>query len=417
MKKSLYILLLAFPLLVTSCLLEEKDVFDKTPAERMDSFLAEYKTLLESSENGWLFEYYPEKNQSYGGYAYILKFKDGNVTAYFQLAEEAAVSTYKMTPDDGPVISFDTYNENLHFFAEPSASQYQGLQGDYEYNILGKSENGSEIYVKGRKSGNTLTLRKFAGEDPVAYFAACDAVYEGISAAKYDMTVDGTPTLSCSMSNQKLSFSVETKPATDEAPAEVSSVAMPYCYTDAGIRFYKPIEWNGVQYEELVYQNQSLVSEDGKLVIVKGKLTIEDIVGAYSYTALSLSSGTKVSGSMVLELSDDPEKGNLMFTTIFDTPCTVGNVYATFDATTGTLTVPSPQAYYLSSSYLYAFTKGDATTGDPVNAAVVFNTNVGEITHNESSYCIVDGAYNPSTGGFLGGFEFYYQLTAKRVGQ
>ena len=31
---------------------------------------------------------------------------------------------------------------------------YRGLQGDYEYNILGKSADGSEIYVKGRKSGN-----------------------------------------------------------------------------------------------------------------------------------------------------------------------------------------------------------------------------------------------------------------------
>ena len=196
MKRSLYIFLLVFPLLVTSCLIEEKEIFDKTPAERMDSFLAEYKTLLESSEKGWLLEYYPEANQSYGGYNYIMKFDKGNVTAWLELTEKEETSSYRVTHDDGPILSFDTYNANLHYFAEPSASQYQGLQGDYEYNILGKSEDGSEIYIKGRKSGNTLTMRKFTGEDPVAYFAACNEVYEAVAAAKYEMTLDNVPTKS-----------------------------------------------------------------------------------------------------------------------------------------------------------------------------------------------------------------------------
>ena len=399
---------------MTSCLIEEKEVFDKTPAERMDAFLAEYKTLLESSENGWLFEYYPQKDQSYGGYNYVLKFKDGYVTAWLELAAKEEKSTYKMTPDDGPVLSFDTYNANLHFFAEASPSQYQGLQGDYEYNILGKSEDGSEVYVKGRKSGNVLTMRKFAGTDPVAYFTACNEIYESFAAAKYDMTIDGTPTLSCSLSNMRLTFTTETKPATELVPAEVASVSMAYCYTDTGIRFYQPIEVNGVTYEGLVYQNDSLVSEDGKLVIVKGKLVIEDIIGAYSFTALSLSSGSKVSGSMVLELSDKPEYGNVMFTTIFDTPCTVGNIYGVFDAATGKVTFETPQYYYVGS-YVYGLTKG-TTTGDRVSGPIVFDANVGELTHNESNYCIIDGAY-AAPGSYLGGFEYYYGMTAKRVGQ
>ena len=414
MKRLVYIFLLAFPLLVTSCLIEEKEVFDKTPAERMDAFLAEYKTLLESSENGWLFEYYPQKDQNYGGYNYILKFKDGYVTAWLELTAQEEVSTYKMTPDDGPVISFDTYNANLHFFAEASPSQYQGLQGDYEYNILGKSEDGSEIYVKGRKSGNVLTMRKFEGTDPVAYFTACNEIYESFAAAKYDMTVDGTPTLSCSMSNMRLTFTTETKPATELAPAEVASVSVAYCYTDTGIRFYQPIEVNGVVYEGLVYQNDSLVSEDGKLVIVKGKLVIEDIIGAYSYTAISLASGSKVSGNMVLELSDDPAKGNVMFTTMFDMPCTLANIYGTFDAQTGKVTFETPQ-YYDTGNYIYGFTKG-SLTGAAVPGAIVFDANVGELTHNESDYCIIDGAY-AAVGNFLGGFEYYYGMTAKRVGQ
>lgn len=416
MKRSLYIFLLVFPLLVTSCLIEEKEIFDKTPAERMDSFLAEYKTLLESSEKGWLLEYYPEANQSYGGYNYIMKFDKGNVTAWLELTEKEETSSYRVTHDDGPILSFDTYNANLHYFAEPSASQYQGLQGDYEYNILGKSEDGSEIYIKGRKSGNTLTMRKFTGEDPVAYFAACNEVYEAVAAAKYEMTLDNVPTKSCSLSSMTFTFTVETKPATELAPAEVEAYSVAYCYTDTGISFYKPIEVNGVTYVGLTYKDGALVSEDGRIVIVKGKLVIEDLVGAYSFTAISLASGSKVSGSMVLELSDNPAKGNMMFTTMFDTPCTVSSIYANFDATAGTLTVETPQPYYLGS-YLYAFAKGSASTGARVNGPVVFTANVGELSFNDSNYCIIDGAFNPQSGAYLGAFEYYYGFTAKRVGQ
>ena len=380
----------------------------------MDAFLTEYKTLLESSENGWLFEYYPQKDQSYGGYNYVLQFKDGYVTAWLELTDKEEKSTYKMTPDDGPVLSFDTYNANLHFFAEASPSQYQGLQGDYEYNILGKSEDGSEIYVKGRKSGNVLTMRKFGSSDPVAYFAACNEIYTSFAAAKYDMTIDGVPTISCSMSNMRFTFTIEVNPGTELVPAEVESYSVAYCYTDTGIRFYEPIEVNGVTYDGLVYQNDSLVSEDGKLVIVKGKLVIEDIIGSYSYTALSLSSGSKVSGSMVLELSDDATKGNVMFTTMFNMPCSLANIYGVFDAATGKVTVQTPQ-YYDVGNYIYGFTKG-TTTGAPVAEPVVFDANVGELTHNESNYCIIDGAYT-GIDAYAGGFEFYYGLTAKRVGQ
>ena len=251
MKRILYILALAFPFLVTSCLIEEKNLFEQSPAERMDAFLTEYKELLESSENGWLFECYPEKDQSYGGYAYVLKFKDGNVTAYFELANGATTSTYRMSNDDGPVISIDTYNDNLLFFATPSASQYQGYQGDCEFNILGSSEDKSEIYVKGRKSRNKMTLRKFEGEDPNAYFEAQAAIAAIMEAPAAKITVDGEDT-ECSISDNIF---------------ETDEITCAYCFTDKGIRFYQPITIGGVEYAELLYSNETYVSEDGKVVV------------------------------------------------------------------------------------------------------------------------------------------------------
>ena len=133
--------------------MEEKEIFDKTPAERMDAYLQEYRSILASNEEGWLLQYYAEENQSYGGYAYILKFTESDVTAWFQLADDVTKSVttlYKMTPDDGPVLAFDTYNEYIHYFATPNVSDYEALHGDYEFRLVGKNDDASEVYIKGR---------------------------------------------------------------------------------------------------------------------------------------------------------------------------------------------------------------------------------------------------------------------------
>ena len=258
MKRISYIVFTVLPLLATSCLIQEKDLFDETAAERMDSFLTEYKEILESDESGWLFEYYPEANQSFGGYAYILSFKEGEVTAYFQLADaekEPVTSAYRLTTDDGPILSFDSYNENLHFFANPSASDYQGYQGDYEYNILGKSDDGTEIYIKGRRSGNRLTLKKFEGSSPADYLAKISEISQAMKAPAYTLTA-GDVTSDCSISGNIFEY-------TDGGTAGQCA----YCYTDTGIRFYTPVEIGGQIYTELSYSNESLVSSDGQITI------------------------------------------------------------------------------------------------------------------------------------------------------
>ena len=97
MKKIYFILIAMLGLTVQSCLLEEKELFDSTPAERMEAYLEEYRTLLASAEEGWLLQYFPEETQAYGGYTYILEFTRDSVAAYFELAdkiEEPVASLY-----------------------------------------------------------------------------------------------------------------------------------------------------------------------------------------------------------------------------------------------------------------------------------------------------------------------------------
>ena len=267
MKKLYLILLAAIGMTMTSCLMEEKELFDQTPAERMEAYLEGYRTLLAESEGGWLLQYYPEENQSYGGYAYILKFTKDSVTAYFQLATDTEVpvsSLYKMTPDDGPVITFDTYNEYIHYFATPSVSDYEAMHGDYEFRIVGKNSDASEIYMKGKRTNNSYTLVKFTG-DPAEYLNKSNEVQAGLEAPAYEMVM-AEDTTSCALSGNIFEYTYNVYTAEDTT-AVSGSVA--FCYTPEGIEFYTPVEINGVEYTGLVYnaENGTLGSEDGKIVI------------------------------------------------------------------------------------------------------------------------------------------------------
>ena len=81
--KKVYLLFMSIVLTLSlqSCLHDDKTVFDLPAAERIEKKVADYKALLESSEDGWVMQYYTGKNYSYGGYTLLLKFKNGHVTA------------------------------------------------------------------------------------------------------------------------------------------------------------------------------------------------------------------------------------------------------------------------------------------------------------------------------------------------
>lgn len=253
----------------TSCLMEEKELFDQTPAERMEAYLDEYRTLLASAEEGWLLQYFPEETQAYGGYTYILEFSKDSVTAYFELADKIAEpvsSLYKMTPDDGPVLTFDTYNENIHFFATPSVSEYEAKHGDYEFRIVGRNADATEIYMKGKRTNNNYTLVKFSG-DPVEYLDKVNEVNVAMEAPAYRMVMN-SDTTACSISGNVFEF--EYNVYTPEDTTVVTGTAS-FCYTPEGADFYAPVEINGTEYTKLVFnaENGTLATEDGKITVIQ----------------------------------------------------------------------------------------------------------------------------------------------------
>ena len=120
--KKVYLLFMAIVLTLSlqSCLHDDKTTFDLPAAERIEKKVADYKALLESSEDGWVMQYYTGKNYSYGGYTLLLKFKNGHVTAMGDVKdiEAQATSGYDVVKGLGPTLSFNEYNAVIHPLAE-----------------------------------------------------------------------------------------------------------------------------------------------------------------------------------------------------------------------------------------------------------------------------------------------------------
>ena len=72
--------LLAFTL--QSCSNKEEEIFEESPSARLQALMDKTQATLVSSENGWVMDYFPDRDLSYGGFLYILKFNKQSMEAY-----------------------------------------------------------------------------------------------------------------------------------------------------------------------------------------------------------------------------------------------------------------------------------------------------------------------------------------------
>ena len=110
--KIAYLFLMMSVLLMSSCLKNQDDVFDKSASIRSIEYLENARKVLTSAENGWVMNYYPDNLQSFGGFSYVLKFTDSQVSAYFVNGDYdsssqpiAETSTYSLTMETSSLSS------------------------------------------------------------------------------------------------------------------------------------------------------------------------------------------------------------------------------------------------------------------------------------------------------------------------
>ena len=159
----IYALLGVLTLLLPSCLKNNKEIFDKPAAVRIDALISEETALLESAPKGWRMEYYAGRNYSGPGFTLLMKFENGHVTMAGDNVdpELLATSEYSIVRDQGPVLTFPTYNQVIHALASASLGYPEGIQGDFDFALNGQPLAQGEIQGDARRLSIKIGERTF----------------------------------------------------------------------------------------------------------------------------------------------------------------------------------------------------------------------------------------------------------------
>lgn len=187
MKAKYLFIAIAVVSLFSACNRDEKSLFDQSASERAQWILDNAKQVL-VNQDSWEMLYFPNRD-SCSANIVIKFFKNGQVIASTQhpkITKNKLVtdsSTWVAKNDYGPIISFDTYNDVLHAWANPDPTpdvnpdkkDYtpgDGYLGDYEFLIL--EANANRVVLKGKKHSAYTILRPMPNVTVEDYFKTCN---------------------------------------------------------------------------------------------------------------------------------------------------------------------------------------------------------------------------------------------------
>lgn len=149
-----------------SCLHDDTELFDEPAANRIENAVSKDMQVLQSAKNGWVLRYVAGQEYSGAGYTLIMKFgTNGKATVSSDDGDpdKSATSSYTIDRSQGPVLSFNDYNEVLDKFAEVSINNVNGIEGDYEFVIQKASPD--SVVLKGKKWGNKMVMTPLADNE------------------------------------------------------------------------------------------------------------------------------------------------------------------------------------------------------------------------------------------------------------
>jgi len=156
---------------LSSCLFEEDDIFGESAALRGQHYTKTITDVLYTPTNGWQMQYFA--NPTSKGYnIYCQFFENGSVILasdhdYIRVGKagtlRADTSTYVLNEQDGPVLSFNSWNDILSVFTDPvdpksGAEDGEGLQGDNEF-VVTKVE-GERITMRGERHEGIVIMQQ-----------------------------------------------------------------------------------------------------------------------------------------------------------------------------------------------------------------------------------------------------------------
>jgi hypothetical protein len=254
--------------LLLGCTKEQQNLFPETAAVRLNNAIDEIDNTLTDAPDGWLMQYFATSESP--GYSLLVRFSVNGevvVAAKNELLKSRYVeakSGYDVIGDNGPVLSFNTYNNALHLFSNPVNPDGVGLAGDYEFIVSSYSD--SLISLKGKKSGTEILMTRlsegFGWED---YFAQLDKMDRDLFGDDPLYFISGRDTL-LALNGDSHIISLQGRYAS-------SSVELPLIITQNGLRFYKPFVTSSkseVQWFTLNKEGTKLIADNNKGVYFAG---------------------------------------------------------------------------------------------------------------------------------------------------
>jgi hypothetical protein len=296
--------------------LEEPDIFPESASARMDETLDGYKETLCSASNGWVMDYFTKLEN--GGYTFLVKFslsgevivaaRNRYVTNY-----STASSVYRIIADNGPTLSFATYNEVFHKFSNPVDPEGKdpymngtGLEGDYEFVLMERSND--MVRLKGKKRGTNIYLRRLPENmEWTQYYDSLATITNHI----FNSSVE--PVL---RKNDEILFSLFTPmsqifgfvpPGGHEVADRIN---VPFVFTDYGICLAEPYDLGDgitVQMFELNDAKDGLISKENSSIIINSP----DPADFFIKKPFTYLGGKDKLGGKFLQLFEDVEAGFL----------------------------------------------------------------------------------------------------------
>jgi len=270
MKKNNYIVYCLSIFLLIGCTKNEADIFPYSAAERLNSAMKDDFKVLTDAENGWAMQYFATTKSS--GYTLLVKFETSGKATFaakneFTLNKQYETDTclFEMIGDDGPVLTFNTYNKILHVFSNPvdplgtDKLDGSGLEGDYEFVVTKTSVD--QLVLKGKKRGTVIILNKIPTNVTWSQYVT------DLDAMNTLLFSNNAPTLTTTIANSTYSFSNGANHIFNILKAGAGSttaVDAPFIVTRTGIRLQESQEIAGVK-----CQSFNLSDDKSSLVCVE----------------------------------------------------------------------------------------------------------------------------------------------------
>lgn len=382
---------------LVSCVQDQERIFDESSSAHMMKYLEDAQKVLTGASNGWVMFVYPNgpganrNSQQIGGYVNTMTFTTEEVTVWSELFDGGTTSLYSMTTDDGPVLILDTFNENFHYFSTPSGSSpniyglsggtyYQAHKGDFGFRIMEATPE--RVVLRGKRSGNNYIMYPVPSSlTPEAYAKAAAEMAEAIFVSKFvGKFASKDAEFFLDLKNRQLTLNQVTYTDNGEGGTDTKvdeEVKVAVAYTPTGLKFYKPVKFAGVEFDELVWDNATASLSYGNDVLMgslpENWLSYEAILGDYTlyYYATNADYTAKTVSTMDISIKEDVYRNTYLISGIVNEHDLIAEYNLSTGAISllaqkvGTEVIDGASYYYQWAAYACAagYVSYDATVG------------------------------------------------------